>query len=163
MNTIYTIGYEGTTVAEFIKCLKNSDIEVVADVRQHPFSRKAGFSQKPLYESLSAENIVYKHFPALGCPEQIRDCYKEDKDWHCYCDKFNDFLSHSNFALESLASYLMNFKCAIFCFEADAHFCHRLLVANAIKELHPEMSIVNLRPKITVKRATPAQLSLFQS
>ena len=44
---IFTIGYEGTTVAEFIAALKQAGVERVIDVRALPLSRRPGFSKTP--------------------------------------------------------------------------------------------------------------------
>ena len=40
---IFTIGYEGTTVPEFIAALKGAGVERVIDVRALPLSRRPGF------------------------------------------------------------------------------------------------------------------------
>ena len=40
---IFTIGYEGTTVPEFIAALKGAGVERVIDVRALPLSRASGF------------------------------------------------------------------------------------------------------------------------
>lgn len=144
MNTIYTIGYQGVDIDEFVICLKKNSIQVLADVRQRPFSRKAGFSQQALSNKLSDIGIAYKYFEALGCPEQIRDNYKIDGDWSAYCESYNKFLMNESFVLESLTSYIKNFPCAIFCFEADANYCHRSLIAKSITLMHPELAVSNL-------------------
>ena len=42
---IFTIGYEGTTVPEFIAVLQKASVERVIDVRALPLSRRPGFSK----------------------------------------------------------------------------------------------------------------------
>ena len=42
---IFTIGYEGATVAEFLAALKEAGVERVIDVRALPLSRRPGFSK----------------------------------------------------------------------------------------------------------------------
>jgi uncharacterized protein (DUF488 family) len=42
---ICTIGYEGGTVAGFIRALKGAGVELVLDIRAAPVSRKKGFSK----------------------------------------------------------------------------------------------------------------------
>lgn len=164
MNTIYTIGYQGVSVDEFIQCLKKNNIQVLADVRQRPFSRKAGFSQQALRNILSNVDIAYKYFEALGCPEQIRDNYKMDGDWSAYCKRYNEFLKSESFALESLATYIKSFPCAIFCFEADAKCCHRSLIARSIALMHPELSVNNLSfEKCCSRKESSVQLRLCWS
>ena len=63
---IYSVGYEGLTVAGLVERLQQSRIEEVVDVRASPSSRRPGFSKKRLAESLAAAGIAYRHEPLLG-------------------------------------------------------------------------------------------------
>lgn len=45
---IFTIGYEGATVEEFLAALQNAAVERLIDVRALPLSRRPGFSKTPL-------------------------------------------------------------------------------------------------------------------
>jgi uncharacterized protein (DUF488 family) len=42
---LYTIGYEGTNISDFIDNLHANDIKCIIDVRALPLSRKPGFSK----------------------------------------------------------------------------------------------------------------------
>ena len=42
---IFTIGYEATTMAEFLAALQAAGVERVIDVRALPLSRRPGFSK----------------------------------------------------------------------------------------------------------------------
>ena len=63
---IYSVGYEGLTVAGLVERLLQNRIEEVVDVRANPVSRRPGFSKKRLAESLTAAGIAYRHEPLLG-------------------------------------------------------------------------------------------------
>jgi len=54
---LFTIGYEGRSVAEFIDQLESAGVERVVDVRDLPLSRRAGFSKTPLQRALSDVGI----------------------------------------------------------------------------------------------------------
>src|SRR5437868_8371305 len=69
---IFTIGYEGTTVPEFIAALKHAGVERVIDVRALPLSRRPGFSKSPLRAALDEAGIDYVHLKALGTPAEGR-------------------------------------------------------------------------------------------
>src|SRR5438309_10731697 len=69
---IFTIGYEGATVPEFIAALKNAGVERVIDVRALPLSRRPGFSKTPLKGALEEAGIEYIHLKALGTPAEGR-------------------------------------------------------------------------------------------
>jgi Protein of unknown function, DUF488 len=45
MTTLYTIGYEGTDIDRFVATLKAVGVQLLADVRALPLSRKRGFSK----------------------------------------------------------------------------------------------------------------------
>lgn len=68
MTTIYTIGYEATTMADFIATLHAAGIERVIDVRALPLSRRPGFSKTALAAELRSNGIDYSHLKALGTP-----------------------------------------------------------------------------------------------
>src|SRR5436309_12442202 len=69
---IFTIGYEGTTVPEFVAALHKAGVERVIDVRALPLSRRPGFSKSPLRAALEEAGIEYVHLKALGTPSEGR-------------------------------------------------------------------------------------------
>jgi uncharacterized protein (DUF488 family) len=59
--TIWTIGHSTRTLAEFIAVLRSQQIEVLADVRAMPGSRRYPlFNRHPLANALHAEGIAYE-------------------------------------------------------------------------------------------------------
>src|SRR4051794_32876179 len=69
---IFTIGYEGATVAEFIAALEHAGVRQIIDVRALPLSRRPGFSKSPLRAALAEAGIDYVHLKALGTPSAGR-------------------------------------------------------------------------------------------
>ena len=64
---IWTIGHSTLPAAEFIALLVTHGIELLADVRRFPSSRRhPQFNRESLTESLVAVGIDYRHFPELG-------------------------------------------------------------------------------------------------
>ena len=70
---ICTIGYEGGTVAGFIRALKDADVELVLDIRAAPVSRKKGFSKNQLAAHLADAGIGYRHLRGLGTLKRGRE------------------------------------------------------------------------------------------
>lgn len=68
---IFTIGYEGATVAEFLAALQQADVERVIDVRAVANSRRPGFSKTPLRGALAGAGIDYVHLRAGRRPEPV--------------------------------------------------------------------------------------------
>lgn len=133
--TIFTIGYEGIGVDRFLSLLHKHDIETVVDVRELPLSRKPGFSKKTLADTLNLSGLEYVHHSDLGCPKLIRDRYRADGNWTRYKEGFLKYLDTQDEALADLATLAATSTCALLCFEADHNFCHRSMVADALKRL----------------------------
>ena len=75
--TIFTIGYEATTMDAFLAALKAAGVERVIDVRALPLSRRPGFSKSSLAATLNDAGIEYVHLKALGTPKPGRDAAKK--------------------------------------------------------------------------------------
>lgn len=131
---ICTIGYEGLDIIEFMSLLSKNDIETIVDVREIPLSRKPGFSKKALGIALNLSGLEYVHMAALGCPKPIRDQYREDGNWTRYTSGFLKYLATQGEAIAELGALAATTNCALLCYEADYNFCHRSMVANAVKE-----------------------------
>jgi len=131
---IYTIGYEGLDIDGFMSLLADNDIETVVDVREIPLSRKPGFSKKSLEAVLNLSGREYVHMVALGCPKPIRDRYREDGNWKRYTEGFLNYLVTQDGAVGELSALTTTSNCALLCYEADHNFCHRSMVANAVKQ-----------------------------
>lgn len=71
--TLFTIGYEGLDERQFMAHLSHHAVDVVADVRKLPVSRKKGFSKTALGEMLKQRKISYRNFQTLGAPKDIRE------------------------------------------------------------------------------------------
>ncbi len=134
--TIYTISYEGRSLEKFLADLTSAGVRLLADVRENPFSRKAGFSRNALSEALQTRGIAYRHLRPLGCPRTIRDQYRKDGDWDRYTERFMAHLRQQQPALEELHSLSSAQPVALLCYEADFHRCHRTYVARAVAELN---------------------------
>lgn len=130
--TIFTASYEGRSLDDFLGDLRNHGVQLVADVREAPISRKRGFSKSALSEALNKAGIAYRHFRALGCPRMIRDAYRNDGDWTRYTRSYMEHLRQQGNAVEELAAATKSQFTALLCYEADFNRCHRTYVARAV-------------------------------
>ncbi len=131
---VFTIGYEGLDIDAFMSLLAEHGIETVVDIRELPLSRKPGFSKKALANVLNLSGREYIHMVDLGCPKPVRDRYREDGNWKRYTDGFMKYIKTQDDAIAALSSLVAASNCALLCFEADSNFCHRSMVANAVKD-----------------------------
>jgi len=64
---IWTIGHSTRTIDDVISLLKENEINLLADVRAWPSSKRyPHFNKDALAESLNAHGIRYEHFSELG-------------------------------------------------------------------------------------------------
>lgn len=141
---IFTIGYEGKTLNQFIDILINNNIQQLIDVRAIAFSRKNGFSKSALAEKLTENNIIYKHYPKLGTPKSIREEYYKSHNFSSLSDMFEEHFQASNavevlFDIIGLATVR---RSALMCFERSASKCHRSIIAK--KMAMEGFKVVNL-------------------
>lgn len=131
--TVYSIGYERLSLPALIAALHAAGVRHVADVRQLPLSRRAGFSKRMLGASLEAGGIGYTHFRALGTPKEGRIANRAgrmDAFWAIVDGALADPKAVAAQAeLESLAAAQPT---AVLCFCADESHCHRARVLDAL-------------------------------
>jgi uncharacterized protein (DUF488 family) len=132
--TVFTIGYEGLDIDDFMALLSEHGIETVVDIRELPLSRKPAFSKKALANVLNLSGLEYVHMVELGSPRPERDGYRADGDWKRYTTGFLKHLKTQKNAIASLAERVESSTCALLCYEADFNFCHRSIVAKAVSE-----------------------------
>lgn len=140
MQGLFTIGYEGTDIADFVATLKIMEIDVLLDVRELPASRRKGFSKRALAEALDSAGINYHHDKRLGSPREMRHRLYADGDYDVFFRDFRKYLSTQMDLLETLSDELLG-KVALMCYERDPTTCHRTVVAEAFTEftgLEPE-------------------------
>ena len=142
---IHTIGYEGTTQAALIEALKAAGIEILADVRAVPLSRRPGFSKNILAAGLREAGIDYVGFKALGTPPAGREAAR--KGHHArlaeiYAGQLD--LPEAIVQAAQLVELAEEKSTALLCFERDPKGCHRSLLIEAIM---PDAERVDLFPE----------------
>lgn len=130
---IFTIGYEGATMAEFLSALKTAGVERVIDVRALPLSRRPGFSKTPLRSALAEAGIEYVHLKALGTPADGRTAARAGRHSdleRIYAGQLElpEAMAQSAQMLELAAER----PSALVCFEREPAQCHRSLLLDAV-------------------------------
>lgn len=132
---LYTLGYEGLSIDEFVARAVQAGVKSIVDVRELPLSRKKGFSKTAFKEALAQSGVAYFHVPALGCPKAIRERYKTDSDWAAYTASFLAYIGTQEPTLRELVKLAKATRACLVCFEADYSACHRTYVARAARKL----------------------------
>ena len=139
---IFTIGYEGTTVPEFIATLKQARVERVIDVRALPLSRRPGFSKSPLRAVLEEAGIEYVHLKALGTPPEGRVAARagRHKDLErIYAGQLE--LAEAIAQSAQMLGLAAEKPSALLCMEREPANCHRSLLLDAVA---PDAEVVHL-------------------
>ena len=129
MGKIYTIGYEGKTIDEFLRVLEKTKISIVIDVRENPNSRKKGFSKKILSENLNDNGIQYRHIAELGTPKDIRVEYQTSGNIERLLDQYRIYLAENPEHINTLMDAIGNDTACLLCFEKLPTQCHRLVIS----------------------------------
>jgi len=118
---IYTLGHSNLSMGEFLELLRSWGIEIVADVRRFPTSKKhPHFSRENLGPALKEAGIEYVF---LG--EELGGYRRGGYEAYTETEGFRRGLGR----LEELA---VQGKTAIMCAERDPRGCHRRYIAAAL-------------------------------
>jgi uncharacterized protein (DUF488 family) len=156
MNTeafpLYTIGYEGSSIDDFIDTLIDVGIDHVIDVRDLPVSRKPGFSKSTLLERLSNSGISYTHLRALGDPPQGRAAMREGnrtKFVQIFSDRLNT--DEARAALQQALQIAKQQPAVLLCFERAPADCHRTIVGKELEKFGAEIKNIGVRRNSTAR------------
>jgi uncharacterized protein (DUF488 family) len=145
MSAIWTIGYEKLLPPALLAELHDAGVERVLDVRYRPQSRRPGMSKTRLGALLAEHGIAYEHRRALGTPPDIRWLFKNRRvaegreQYRLYVE------GESAAELDALAAELdVGPRTALLCLEAEPAECHRSVIAEALRERHPDLQVVDL-------------------
>lgn len=139
---IFTIGYEGATVGDFIAALTSAGVERVIDVRAVPNSRRPGFSKTPLRNALAEAGIDYIHLRALGTPADGRAAARAGR--HEELEKIYAGQLELPEAIAEGAQMLAlaaEKPSALLCYEREPEHCHRTLLLDAVA---PDAEVTHL-------------------
>lgn len=134
---LFTIGYEGISLEEYINRLIINDIKVLVDVRRNPLSMKYGFNKNQMKRYCENLGIKYVHFPEVGIQSEQRQELNNQKDYDKLFDYYRNNNLIKNFEAQSniLALLKDQKRIALTCFEANICQCHRKHLAESIEKL----------------------------
>ena len=135
-NRVYTTGYQGKNIDEFLNHLVSNDVEQIVDVREIPLSRKKGFSKNMLRQRLADNNIDYVHFRTLGSPSNLRKKVYSDGDFDYFFKHYEKYLDNCSKELKDLYEAAREKLSCLLCFEENPINCHRSSVANRVSKIN---------------------------
>lgn len=132
--TIFTVGHSTRTADEFIALLREFQIEMLADIRRFPSSRKyPQFNAAPLRESLQNNGIGYVWFESLGgrresASDQSPNTLLRNAGFRNYAD----YMMTDQFGsgVRRLCEIARLQRTAVMCAERFYWKCHRMLLSD---------------------------------
>lgn len=135
-NIIYTIGHSTNTIYKFIEILKFYEIEIIADVRSLPGSRRfPQFNKENLEISLQENEIGYIHITKLGGRRKA-DINSKNISWRNPSFRaYADYMETADFrdGVEELLTLARMQRAAIMCAEVLWWRCHRSMISDYLK------------------------------
>jgi uncharacterized protein (DUF488 family) len=145
--TLWTIGHSTLPSEDFIALLAQQKIELLADVRRFPSSRRhPQFNRETLADSLERAGIGYLHFPELGGrreprPDSVNTGWRE-AGFRGYADYMHTAAFTAGVA--RLLGAASARRTAIMCAEKAWQDCHRGLISDLLKAIgHQVIHIVD--------------------
>jgi uncharacterized protein (DUF488 family) len=130
--TLYTVGHSTRSSEELLAVLHEAGVELVADVRAFPSSRRhPQFNRGPLTDWLAVAGIGYRHLPGLG-GRRSPVSGSPNGGWRELA--FQGYADHmrSREFQDALVATARVTPTAIMCAEAVWWRCHRRLIADAL-------------------------------
>ncbi|HEY7521494.1 MAG TPA: DUF488 domain-containing protein [Methylomirabilota bacterium] len=132
---MFTVGHSTRTLDELTDLVRSHGVDLVADVRKMPRSRRhPQFDAATLPAALAAGGLGYTHLPGLGGfrrerPDSVNRAWR-NPSFRAYAD----YMQTPEFAaeLERLLGLGRARRVAIMCAEAYWLRCHRSLIADAL-------------------------------
>jgi len=134
--TIWTIGHSTHPIDKFINILQSFPIELIADVRRFPGSKRLPqFNKEMLSASLADNNIRYMHLVELG-GRRNPSPHSRNTGWrHKAFRGYADYMETGDFhqGIQELEKQALQYKTAYMCSESLWWRCHRALISDYLK------------------------------
>ncbi len=134
MSVVYSIGHSNHSAETFARLLGKHGIDVLADVRSIPASRRhPQFNRKALEEELRGRGIAYLFLGhELGAKAPDASCYRDGRVSYELIAQRPEFQA----GLDRVVDEAREKRVALMCAEKEPLDCHRtILVARRLKDL----------------------------
>lgn len=138
LHPLFTVGHSSRTIEQFLQLLGAHGVQVVADVRSQPYSRRfAHFGRQALQSALKGRGLGYVFLGSeLGARRTEPECYLEGRADYGLIARSPAFRAGLQRVLQEAARH----RLALMCAERDPLACHRtVLVCRALRTEQPDI------------------------
>lgn len=136
MDEIWTIGHSNISFQDFLELLKEFRIEILADVRSYPGSRKfPWFNREYLAENIPQEGIEYILIKNLGGRRKANPNSHNTAWKNIQFRGYADYMETPDFmeGINELTSYAFRKRTSYMCSEVLWWRCHRSMISDYLK------------------------------
>ena len=138
---IFTIGYQGRSIDNFLHILVTEKTHILVDIRYNPWSMKYGFTKYTLKTLCEKLDIEYQHIPEFGIPGDMRENLDTENDYKKLFQKYEKHLRKQFQQLQYLKQQAKTKRLALMCFEKDPAFCHRHILGKHLQQMGVSVTI----------------------
>ena len=144
---VFTLGYQGLSLENYVETLLASNVGIVLDVREVAWSYNRRYIKPVLQKTLLEAGIKYTHLRICGNPSSNRKTAKSVEE--CL-SRYQDYLRENSECLETLLGYVeyaskREQPACLTCYEHKPEECHRKILTDALIEIVPELQITHLK------------------
>jgi len=135
-DVIWTIGHSTHSLEEFLAMLHSFNIELIADVRSYPGSKRyPQFNKEALEISLPQNKIQYVHLKNLGGRRKANSDSKNTGWRHIAFRGYADYMETDLFkdGINELVKIALKQRTAYMCSEGVWWRCHRSMISDYLK------------------------------
>jgi uncharacterized protein (DUF488 family) len=155
---ILTIGHSTQASEDFLATLVEARVQLLADVRRYPGSRRVPWTNSSELEPLlGARSIGYRHLEALGGRRRASGASANTAWKNVQFRGYADHMRSAEFAAElaELEVEARLRRTAVMCAEAQWWRCHRRMLADVLVVRGWRVLHLDLRGKATEHKLTP--------
>ena len=140
---LFTLGFAKKSAREFFGILKLAGIRRLIDIRANNRGQLAGFTKRDDLEYFlhAIGRMDYAHRPDLAPTQELLKRYRAKAlGWDAYEVEFKRLLAQRG-VLRSFDMAALAQATVLLCSEPTPEHCHRRLVAEGLKKLHPKLQV----------------------
>jgi uncharacterized protein (DUF488 family) len=142
---LHTIGASGKSLRQFAGLLRDAGVDALVDVRRRNTSQLAGWSKRDdLAYALELIGVDYRHRPDLGPSDELLDAFHRGLAFEQYAPAYRALIAERGVLPEALVELERHARPALLCACPTPDRCHRRLLAEALAELRPGLSVRHL-------------------
>src|SRR5438445_5775985 len=127
LERLATIGYQGRTLRQLVRRLRQHDVRVLLDIRKVARSRRPDFNGSRIEIAVARAGIEYRHLPELGSSRRLREHLYDTGDFERFRGLYLSYVRRWRLSeVHALAKEARREgTICILCYESDPADCHR--------------------------------------